>query len=178
MITMALSAPLLLREATAFAPTQIGWIVSIGGVLGSAIMLFVGWYSDRRGERFTALIVSGMFMGSAFLVMAFGSSSLIVVSAYLLYGLSWTSVTLSHISLWPDVLHVRLLAVGSAAVNSMSQLGAFLMPYAWGFSRDTTGSFRSGLIGLTVATFLALVLTAMLRRNCGAASMRPERRSA
>ena len=166
MITMALSAPLLLREATGFAPTPIGWIVSIGGILGSAIMLGVGWYSDKLGERFTPLIVSGLFMGSAFLLMAFGSSSAIVVAGYLLYGLSWSSVTLSHISLWPDVLHIRLLAVGSAAVNSMSQLGAFLMPYAWGYSKDATGSFQYGLIGLSVATFLALLLTAVLRKQC------------
>ena len=121
MVTMALSAPLLLRDATGLAPTQIGWIVSTGGILGSACMLFVGWYSDRKGERFTTLMVSAVLMGSAFLLMAFATSSTVIVGAYLLYGLSWSSVTLSHISLWPDVLHVRLLAVGSAAINSISQ---------------------------------------------------------
>ncbi len=165
MVTLALSAPLLLRDATGLAPTQIGWIVSTGGILGSACMLFVGWYSDRRGERFTTLIVSAVLMGSAFLVMAFATSSTVLVGAYLLYGLSWSSVTLSHISLWPDVLHIRLLAVGSAAINSMSQIAAFLMPYAWGTARDATGSFKSGLIGLSVAMFLALILTVVLRRQ-------------
>jgi ACS family tartrate transporter-like MFS transporter len=165
MVTMALSAPLLLREATGLSATHIGWIVSIGGVLGSACMLWVGWYSDRRGERFRALIVSSVLMGGAFVLMAFAASSLFVVGAYLLYGLSWSSVTLSHISLWPDVLHARLLAVGSAAINSMSQIAAFLMPYAWGVAKDATGSFQYGLIGLAVAMLVSLILTLVLRRH-------------
>ena len=165
MVTLALSAPLLLRDATGLAPSQIGWIVSTGGILGSACMLFAGWYSDRRGERFTTLVVSSVLMGSAFLLMAFGPSSAVVVGGYLLFGLSWSSVTLSHISLWPDVLHIRVLAVGGAAVNSMSQIGAFLMPYAWGFARDSTGSFQSGLIGLSIAMLLTVIFTLVLRRQ-------------
>jgi ACS family tartrate transporter-like MFS transporter len=128
-------------------------------------MLWVGWYSDRRGERFRAFIVSSVLMASAFAVMAFATSGTVVLGAYLLFGLSWSSVTLSHISLWPDVLHARLLAVGSAAINSMSQIAAFLMPYAWGVARDASGSYRYGLIGLSLAMLLSLILTLVLRRR-------------
>lgn len=172
MVTMSLSAPLLLREATGFSATHIGWIVSAGGVLGSACMLWVGWYSDRKGERFTAFIVSSVLMGSAFAVMAFSTSSAVTLGAYLLFGLSWSSVTLSHISLWPDMLHARLLAVGSAAINSMSQIAAFLMPSGFGKLRDVTGSYQYGLIGLAAAMALSLLLTLALRKHVSAAAAR------
>ena len=57
-------------------------------------------------------------------------------------------------SSWADLLHVRQLAVGSAAINTLWQIGAFLSPYAWGVTKDATGTFRAGLIG---ASGLAMV---------------------
>src|SRR6185295_12384690 len=97
--------------------------------------------------------------------MAFATSGSVILGAYLLFGLSWSSVTLSHISLWPDMLHARLLAVGSAAINSMSQIAAFLMPYAWGVAKDATGTYQYGLIGLSLAMLLSLILTLVLRKQ-------------
>jgi MFS transporter, ACS family, tartrate transporter len=51
------------------------------------------------------------------------------------------------VSSWADLLHVRQLAVGSAAINTLWQIGAFLSPYAWGVTKDATGTFRAALIG-------------------------------
>ena len=71
-------------------------------------------------------------------------------------------MTLSQVSAWPDVLHGRVLALGCAGINTLSQIGAFLMPIAWGRTADATGGFQAGLIGLTVAAALALLMTAEL----------------
>jgi ACS family tartrate transporter-like MFS transporter len=158
MVTYALSAPLILRGA-GFGNGQIGALVAVGGVLGAAGMLVTGWVSDRLGERFTTMWLSTTLMGMAFALTAIGSSPAIVAAAYLLYGLSWGSVTLSQVSAWPDVLHGRLLALGCAAINTMSQAGAFLMPVFWGKAADLSGSFHVGLIGLTAVTALALLMT-------------------
>ena len=44
---------------------------------------------------------------------------------------------------WADVLPGRQLAVGSAAINTLWQIGAFLSLYAWGVTKDATGSVRT-----------------------------------
>jgi len=157
-ITFTLSTPLLLRDATGLSPTQIGWIVSIGGVLGAIGILTGGAVSDRRGERFSTMLVSTSVITLAYLAIALTSSPIVTIVAFLIFMLAWTSVTLSGVMLWPDLLPVRKLAVGCAAINTMSQIGAFVMPYAWGAAKDATGNYHAGLFGLAAASFAALLV--------------------
>ena len=161
LITYALSAPLILKGA-GFSSGEIGTLVAVGGLLGALGMLTTGWISDRRGERFTTMWISTTILGLAFALSAMAHSRAAFAVAYLLYGLSWGSVTLSQVSAWPDVLHGRVLALGCAAINTLSQVGAFLMPILWGRAADATGSFQAGLVGLTLATAVALLMTAEL----------------
>ena len=164
MVTYALSAPLILKAA-GFSSGQIGALVGIGGILGAAGMLVTGWISDKLGERFTTMWISTTVMGLAFALNAAATSPALIATAYLLYGLSWGAVTLSQVSAWPDVLHGRVLALACAAINTVSQGGAFLMPILWGRAADATGSFHVGLIMLTVATALALLTTMELANH-------------
>ena len=165
MVTYALSAPLMLKQA-GFTSGEIGNLVALGGVLGAIGMLATGWISDRQGERFTSMWIWTTLMGLSFAISAAATSSpKILAAAYLLYGLSWGSVTLSQVSAWADLLQGRVLALGCAAINSLSQIGAFLLPLAWGSLADKTGSFHAGLIGLTIATAIALLLTMELAAN-------------
>ena len=164
MVTYALSAPLMLKEA-GYTSGQIGDLVAIGGVLGAVGMLVTGWISDRQGERFTSMWIWTALMGLSFAITAAASSPKILAAAYLLYGLSWGSVTLSQVSAWADLLQGRVLALGCAAINSLSQIGAFVLPLAWGKAADATGGYHAGLIGLTVATAIALLLTMELAAN-------------
>jgi ACS family tartrate transporter-like MFS transporter len=60
-------------------------------------------------------------------------------------------------------MHVRELAVGSAAINSVCQLGSFAMPFAWGASRDATGGFAVALAALTVFLIASAALTWWVR---------------
>lgn len=164
MVTYALSAPLMLKEA-GYTSGQIGDLVAIGGVLGAVGMLVTGWISDRQGERFTSMWIWTTLMGLSFAITAAASSPKILAAAYLLYSLSWGSVTLSQVSAWADLLQGRVLALGCAAINSLSQIGAFVLPLAWGKAADATGGYHAGLIGLTVATAIALLLTMELAAN-------------
>jgi ACS family tartrate transporter-like MFS transporter len=169
-VTYALSAPLILRDA-GFTNGGIGKLVAVGGLLGAGGMLATGLISDRRGERFTTMWISTTLMGLSFAITAMASSPALLAAAYLLYGLSWGAVTLSQVSAWPDVLGGRVLALGCAAVNGLSQIGAFVLPILWGKVADATGSFHAGLVGLTLAAAVSLLLTAELashvRRSAG-----------
>ena len=160
-ITYALSAPIMLGDA-GFTTGEIGRLIMIGGILGALGMLATGWVSDHLHERFTTMWISTTVMGFAFALTAMATSPAAFAVAYLLYGLSWGAVTLSQVSAWPDVLHGRVLALGCAAINTLSQLGAFGMPILWGRLADATGSFHAGAVVLTAATAAALLLTAEL----------------
>ena len=157
-VTYSLSAPLMLKQA-GFTSGQIGNLVAVGGVLGAIGMLATGWISDRQGERFTSMWIWTTGMGLAFALTAATSSPRILATAYLLYGLSWGSLHLSQVSAWADLLQGRVLALACAAINTLSQIGAFFLPLLWGRLADKTGSYHAGLIGLTVATAVALLLT-------------------
>jgi ACS family tartrate transporter-like MFS transporter len=85
------------------------------------------------------------------------------VAAFLVFGFAIWAVSFGNLMSWPDLLPRHLLAVGCAAINTLSQLGAFLMPYAWGAARDATGGFEAGLVGLAIAAALA-VLVALAAR--------------
>jgi ACS family tartrate transporter-like MFS transporter len=171
-ITLALSTPLLLKEATGLDPIRIGWIVSAAGALGAIGILIGGWHSDRRGERFSTMLASTTTIAFMYLVIAgaLGWSPVVLVGAFLLLNFAWTSVTNANVMLWPDLLHPRQLAVGSAAINTMSQVGAFAMPFAWGAAKDATGSYHAGLVGLSVASFAAVMIALLLSRQVGRAA--------
>ena len=171
MVTYALSGPLILKQA-GFSSGEIGTLVAIGGVLGAAGMLATGYVSDRRGERFTTMWISTTLMGLSFAMTAVATSPALFAAAYLLYAASWGSVTLSQVSAWPDVLHGRVLALGCAAINTLSQLGAFGMPILWGRLADATGSFHAGAVALTIATAFALLLTAELANHVRRSAVR------
>jgi ACS family tartrate transporter-like MFS transporter len=170
-ISLTLAGPLMLREATALDPARIGWIVSAGGLLGAMGILIGGAWSDRRGERFSVMLASTAVVGVSYLAMAITLpfSPALLIAAYLVLQFAWTSVTNANVMLWPDLLHPRQLAVGSAAINTLSQLGAFTMPFAWGAARDATGSNQTALYGLAVALALAFAVAFGLSRQVGRA---------
>jgi len=139
--------------------------VSCGGILGALGMLFTGWYTDRRGGRFNSLLTSTLMLAGAYLAISMAASPAVVMVAYLAVVGIFTSVTLATWMVSTDILHIRLLAVGSAAVNSMSQVGAFVGPYIWGATKDATGSYSAGLQSLPVVTLVAAALIYVLYRR-------------
>ena len=81
----------------------------------------------------------------------------------------------SHADLFRDGQrrwHVRELAVGAAAINTISQIGAFVMPFGWGAAKDATGSFQTGLIALFLMTLTMAALLLLLRRQVRGQAMR------
>jgi len=164
-ITFTLSAPQLLVTATGLDTASIGRLTSLAGLLGASGILLAGMLSDRRGERFSTMVVSIAVVAVCFAVMAAAmhGQPALFVAAFLVFGFAIWAVSFGNIMSWPDLLPRQLLAVGCAAINTVSQLGAFLMPYAWGAARDATGGFEVGLTGLAIAAALA-VLVALAAR--------------
>ena len=173
-IAIALSIPALLAAATGWSATRVGYLVSLGGILGVGGQLLVGWHSDRTGERFAYLIGSTAIVGASCLTIGLATTPAAVIPAFLIFATSWSSVSLATWMVATDILHARLLAVGSAAINSISQLGAFVAPFAWGMAKDATGGYRVGLIGLSAVFLSAVASILILRRQVGRARGGPD----
>ena len=147
---LALSAPAVLGAGAKLDTLHIGYLVSAGGILGVVCVLFAGWNSDRTGDRLRDACAYTIVLAGALLLIGVTSTPALVIAGYLLFAATWFTTGVLVASSWADVLHVRQLAVGSAAINTLWQIGAFLSPYAWGVAKDATGDFRAGLIGASI----------------------------
>lgn len=169
MTTLSLSAPLVLLAATGLDTPHVGYLVSIGGGLGAIAMLVAGAWSDRRGDRFLNAFWAIMVMAGSLLALGLAPSPGVAIAAYLGFAATCFTVNMLLSSGWADVVPLRDLAVGAAAINMVANLGGFVMPYGWGAARDATGHYGAGLLGLAAASLaaagLALGVRAAARRG-------------
>lgn len=172
-ITIILNAPLILAEMTTLDDSRIGYVVSFGGLLGTAAVLLAGDYADRRGDRWGSAAVFCIALAAAVLLMGLAHAPETVVIAYLGFATCCFVVPSLTSSGWPEVMTVRELAVGAAAINTMSQLGAFAAPFAWGVAKDATGSFRPALVALSIVAAGMASLLMLLRRRLRERALRP-----
>jgi ACS family tartrate transporter-like MFS transporter len=167
-----LSAPLLLSAATHLNATWVGLIVAAGGALSAAAMIFNGWHSDRRGERYLHLALPLVLCALGFMALGLTTSAVLVV------GACW--VVLCALSAWSGVVWLapceaisqEAMAVSVAAINSVGIAGGFVGPVLWGMARDATGRFSVGLMGLSVS-FLGAAILVLLMRHGTRPSWRP-----
>ena len=160
---LLLSAPAVLVAGTGLDALHVGSVVSIGGGLGVLCIIIAGWNSDRSGDRLRDAFALAVVLAAALLLLGVASTPALVVVGYLLFSATFFTAGALVVSSWADVLHVRQVAVGSAAINTLWQIGAFLSPYAWGVTKDATGSFRAGLIGASVLAITQALVTLYLR---------------
>lgn len=156
---LLLSAPAVLIAGTGLDTMHVGSLVSMGGGLGVVCIFIAGWNSDRTGDRLRDAFVLTVAIAAALLLLGVASKPALVMAGYLLFSATFFTSGMLLVSSWADLLHIRQLAVGSAAINTLWQIGSFLSPYAWGVSKDATGSFRAALIGASAVVVVeALVI--------------------
>jgi ACS family tartrate transporter-like MFS transporter len=169
--TFGLSAPLLLSGATHLDATWVGLIVAAGGGLSAAAMIFNGWHSDRRGERYLHLVLPLALCALGFMALGLTTSAVMVVGAY------W--VVLCALAAWSGVFWLApcqtispsAMAISVAAINSVGIAGGFVGPLLWGMARDATGSFRAGLMTLAAAFLVAAALILLMRHSARQATL-------
>lgn len=162
--TLVLSAPLVLMAATGLSANAVGWVVSVGGIVGAIVILAAGNYADPRGARFPDAFKYSLLLTLSFLMLALSKSTTVTIAAYLLFAAVCYTIPMLTSSGWADVLSARELAVGAAGINTLSQIGAFVTPFAWGALKDATGDYRAGLFLLfTIAACMSLLLSWICR---------------
>ncbi len=164
-ITFTLSAPMVLPATGGLDRDAVGWIVSVGGILGTLAMLWLGLEADRRSDRFIYAFWCTVIIAVTYAVIGLGGPGLVIVLAYLAFATVGPSVQMLLSSAWTDVMTKAELAVGAAAINTIAQIGAFVTPYAFGKLRDGTGSFDAGLYAIAAMASGSAALIWVLRQQ-------------
>ncbi|MEP6885879.1 MAG: MFS transporter [Gammaproteobacteria bacterium] len=160
---LTLFAPAVLSARAGLDTQAVGHLVTGGGMLGVIGVLFVGWNSDRHGDRLRDAFVCTLICMSGLVLIAVAPTPTLVMVGYLLFAATWFSSGVLTISSWADVLHPQQLAVGGAAINTLWQVGSFLSPYGFGLAKDATGGFTLGLIGSAVVAGVQALLILYVR---------------
>lgn len=154
-----LNAPLILQGATSLDDKGIGYVVALGGVLGAAAIIYGGNHADRHGDRWGNAFWCCLVLAGTVLLIGLAPTPILVVIAYLVFATVCFTIPMLTSSGWSEVLHVRELAVGAAAINTICQIGAFVAPYGWGIAKDATGSFQPALVTMS---FIAMAMSSLL----------------
>jgi ACS family tartrate transporter-like MFS transporter len=167
-----LSAPTIVKAATGLSADVIGYIAAIANLGGAALILANGWFSDRTGDR--GLFVAGpmLVVAAALALLAATDAPAAVIVGYALYTTCNVATVALFFTTPGAIAHPRSAAVGVAAINSLGQLGSFVIPALWGVARDATGTYHAGLAvvsaNFTVAAVIILILRARARRRAPA----------
>lgn len=156
--------PKIIEKLSAFGVSRVSLIATVPYLFALPVMLYIGWHSDRTGERKWHAAVPRIIGGAALGVCVFSSEhawiSLIALSiaAAGFYG--------SHGGFWPipTMFLGRTAAAASIGlINSFGNLGGFLGPYAIGFLTDRTGGFGASLLFLAVCSIASGLLVLRIR---------------
>src|SRR3954454_12503297 len=161
----ALIAPQVMMTGTGMDVRHVGYLISCGGLMNVLGMLASGWHSDRIGSRFGHLFGSTLLVAACFAAMGHAGTPTMLVTAYLGMCFFWPALTLSTYLVVTEVVECRMVAVAVACVNTLAQLGAFVVPVLWGISKDSTGSYHFGLTLLPLLFLASGAITLNLRRQ-------------
>jgi MFS transporter, ACS family, tartrate transporter len=138
-----------------FTNMQVGWVTMIPYLCGAAAMLFVGWLSDRIGERrwnlfatctlgCIGLVICGLNVNSYWAIVGM---SIAAIGFYGSKGPFW--------SMPPMFLTGSAAAASIAWINSVGNLGGFFGPTMVGWAKEVSGSFAGGLYALAAFAFVS-----------------------
>jgi MFS transporter, ACS family, tartrate transporter len=156
-----------------FTNMQVGFVTMIPYTCGAIAMLFVGWLSDRIGERrwnlfatctlgCIGLVICGLNVNSYWAIVGM---SIAAIGFYGSKGPFW--------SMPPMFLTGSAAAASIAWINSVGNLGGFFGPTMVGWAREISGSYAGGLYALAAFAFVSAVV-AMLWLNIPHRVARPQ----
>ena len=151
--------PSILKSWYKLDLNEITWLVILPPCLALGSQLFVGWNSDRTGERRChaafSIIIGLIALGLAPLTQ--GHLALTI----LCFMIFFAGVKGYQPAFWalPSLFLTESAAAGSIGlINSIGQIGGFMGPYLLGSLEKSTGSFATGIYVLTASMTVSAVI--------------------
>ena len=156
--------PTILKRLSGLSNLTVTVVAMVPFAAALAGMLFVGWRSDRTGERRWHTAVPAL-IGAAALAAGVAVTDNVALSVALFAvvaagGLSYLP------AFWaiPTAFLTESAAAASIGlINSFGNLGGFVGPYLVGYLRDATGSFAAGMLSLALSMAAGGLLVLTLR---------------
>ena len=156
--------PKILERWYSLNMNTLTWLVILPPMGSLAGQLFVGWNSDRTGERRLHTVLP-MYLGAVSLAVLaiIPAPPLAVALALFLLALTGLKAYLPAFWSLPSLFLAESAAAGSIGfINSVGNLGGWIGPWMLGWLDRVTGSFRGGLtvlaMSISVAATIILVL--------------------
>jgi len=158
--------PTILKGLSGYPDFQVSVIAVLPYCVGLAAMLFVGWSSDRTGERrwHTAVsllaVCGGLFLSASFLENVF-----LLVVMFCIAGAGLYSYLPGFWALPAAFLTESAAAASIGLINSVGNLGGFAGPYIVGYLTNKTGSFYAGVIYLSCSALVGAILILLVKHE-------------
>jgi D-galactonate transporter len=152
--------PTMLQRFTGWKDVQlIGWIGAIPFLAGLIGMLFLGWSSDRTGERRWHFAIPQLTAALAFAVWFFiPHSNAVLIAVFALAGFGTVAYLPSFWALPSAFLSSSAAAAAVGFINCTASIGGFVGPKIIGNLSQRTGSFDTGFIFMIACFVIASLL--------------------
>src|SRR4051812_14923371 len=156
--------PTIVADLGVKSPLEIGMLTAIPYAVAAVGMVLVGRSSDRHRERRWHFAVSAA-LGGLGLVLSVQFSNY-PVSALAALTLATFGILSSAPLFWSfptAFLKGAAAAAGIAIINSIANLGGFVIPFLMGLIKDATGSTANGMYFIAALLFGGAVLALVVR---------------
>jgi ACS family hexuronate transporter-like MFS transporter len=154
--------PLVLKEEYGLSVLATSGALSLFNLAGMLSNPLGGVVSDRFGKR-NVLMVSFAFLGLDVLLFAGRPNGLWMYLAVLVLGWFINFVRSPSFTIIPDVFGTEAAGSISGVHNTFASLGALALPYALGYVKDYTLSYRLGWLSVSLLMFIGVALYGMVR---------------
>jgi nitrate/nitrite transporter NarK len=132
---------------------------------GFIAMQFVGWRSDRTGERRFHTALPMLVGGAGLLLSAVTQDNTVLAVAMLCTAAAGLYSYLPSFWALPTTFLTGAAAAASIGlINSIGNLGGFAGPYVVGYVNSKTNSFFGGMLYLSLSAVVAAILIFALRQ--------------
>jgi ACS family tartrate transporter-like MFS transporter len=158
--------PTFVKKLSGSSNLMITLITAIPYCFYLIAMLFLGWSSDRTGERRWHTVIPMVAVGLGLLLSIPAQDNAVLAVA--MFSLASAGLGGYLPSFW--ALPTRFLTGAAAAatiglVNSVGNLGGFVGPYVVGYLNTRTNSFVGGVLYLAISAFVAACCIVALRQR-------------
>ncbi len=151
---ISLWLPTALHSLTGLPNFLLGLLSSVPYLAAAILMVVIGAHSDRTAERRRHIAYSAFAGGAALVISGFSSGLAVSVFCFAIALSASSSMAGPFWAMASGSFTVAAASRSIALINAIGNLGSGFGPYWIGHLRDTTGSFRTGL--LSVAAMLTL----------------------
>ncbi len=168
--SVSLWLPSALKSVSGYSNLVLGFLSAIPYLVATILMVLIGEHSDRTLERRWHIAISAMVGSLALLTAGYSTGAIVSIIAFALALSASSSMAGPIWAMASTTMSAATAAPAIALINAIGNLGGGFGPFWIGYLKNVTGSFRAGLMSVSVLLFLAGMTVLRLNRSKEAGS--------